>query len=60
MKKSAKAKPQPDIVSSTLRLPRDLWARLNHIRIDERRSMQLSIIIAIEQYCERMEKGKKS
>jgi hypothetical protein len=56
MKKKAKAAKE-EVVSSTLRLPRELWTRINHIAVDKRLSMAQAVIQAVAEYCDR-EGGK--
>ncbi len=46
-KRNAKA----DVVQSTLRLPRPLWVRINHIAGAKNLSMQQAIQEAVVQYC---------
>lgn len=46
-KRNAKA----DVVQSTLRLPRPLWVRINHIAAFKNLSMQQAVQEAIVQYC---------
>ena len=51
--KKAKVKPQEEIIQSTLRLPRPLWEKINHIAVDKRLSMAQAVIQAISEYCKR-------
>jgi hypothetical protein len=55
-----KAKPKEEIIQSTLRLPRPLWERINHIAIDKRLSMAQAVVQAVSEYCDRETKGAKS
>lgn len=48
-----KRKPKEEIIQSTLRLPRPLWEKINHIAIDKRLSMAQAVVQAISEYCER-------
>jgi predicted transcriptional regulator len=48
-----KHRPKEEIVQSTMRLPRSLWERLNHIAIDKRLSQSQAVVQAIEEYCKR-------
>ena len=45
-----KPKAQEEIVRSTLRLPRPLWEKINHLAIDKRMSMAELVIEAISEY----------
>jgi predicted DNA-binding ribbon-helix-helix protein len=47
-----------DVVQSTLRLPRALWVRINHIAAAKNLSMQQAVQQAIVEYCRR--EGEKS
>jgi hypothetical protein len=49
-----------EVHTSTLRLPVSLWTRVNHLAIDKRLSMAQTIVYAIEQYCDREEKGSRA
>lgn len=49
MKKATKE----EIIQSTLRIPRPLWEKINHIAIDKRLSMAQAVIQAITEYCKR-------
>jgi hypothetical protein len=53
--KKMKAKPSEEIVQSTLRLPRPLWRKINHIAVDKRLSMAQAVLEAISEYCKREE-----
>jgi predicted DNA-binding ribbon-helix-helix protein len=52
-----KRKAKADVVQSTLRLPRALWVRINHIAAYKNLSMQQAVQQAIVEYCRR-EGGK--
>ncbi len=52
MKKS-KPKPKEEIIQSTLRIPRSLWTKINHIAVDKRLSMAQAVIQAIDEFCAR-------
>jgi hypothetical protein len=52
-KRNAKA----DVVQSTLRLPRPIWVRINHIAAFKNLSMQQAIQEAIVEYCRKEEQG---
>jgi predicted DNA-binding ribbon-helix-helix protein len=50
-----------DVVQSTLRLPRALWVRINHIAARRNLSMQQAVQEAVVEYCRKeTEKGEKS
>ena len=49
-------KSKADIVQSTLRLPRALWVRINHIAAYKNLSMQQAVQEAIFEYCTRESK----
>ncbi len=51
--KKTKAKPQEEIVQSTLRIPRALWKKINHIAVDKGLSMAQAVLEAIKEYCKR-------
>ncbi len=55
MKKKQKA----DIVQSTLRLPRALWVRINHIAAYKNLSMQQAVQEAIVDYCRKFDREQK-
>jgi predicted transcriptional regulator len=48
-----KRQSKEEIVQSTMRLPRSLWERINHLAIDKRLSMSQAVVDAVEQYCDR-------
>jgi hypothetical protein len=48
-------KGKPDVVQSTMRLPRALWVRINRIAAEKNLSMQQSVQQAIEDYCRKIE-----
>jgi len=48
-----KSKTKADIVQSTLRLPRAIWVRINHIAALKNLSMQQAVQQAIVEYCRR-------
>jgi hypothetical protein len=50
-------KGKADVVQSTLRLPRALWTRINHIAAAKNLSMQQAVQEAVVEYCRR-EGGK--
>jgi hypothetical protein len=52
-----KRKAKPDIVQSTLRLPRALWRRINNVAAINNLSMQQAVQEAITEYCRRAAKG---
>lgn len=52
-------KAKGDVIQSTLRLPRPLWVRINHIAASKNLSMQQAVQQAIVEYCRR-EGGKPS
>jgi predicted transcriptional regulator len=54
-----KAKPEK-VIQSTLRLPESIWKRIHAIAAGKRLSMAQAAVTAIEEYCEREEKGKQS
>ena len=51
-------KPGVDAVKTTIRVRRDLWNAVMHRSIDENRSLQAIVEIALEQYLKRGE-GRK-
>ena len=51
-------KPGADAVKTTIRVRRDLWNAVMHRSIDENRSLQAIVEIALEQYLKRGE-GRK-
>ena len=51
-------KPDPDVVKTTIRVRRDLWNAVMHRSIDENRSLQAILELALEQYLKRGE-GRK-
>ena len=48
----------PDTVKTTIRIRRDLWNSVMHRSIDENRSLQAIVELALEQYLKRGE-GRK-
>jgi predicted DNA-binding ribbon-helix-helix protein len=52
-------KGKADVVQSTLRLPRALWVRINHIAASKNLSMQQAVQEAIVEYCRREAEPKK-
>lgn len=56
--KREEAKPNDDTVKTTIRIRRALWKRVMHRSIDEDRSLQAILEIALEQYLKRGE-GRK-
>jgi predicted DNA-binding ribbon-helix-helix protein len=46
-------KARGDTIQSTLRLPRPLWVRINHIAAAKNLSMQQAVQEAIVEYCRR-------
>jgi hypothetical protein len=57
MKREEK-KPGPDAVKTTIRIRRDLWNAVMHRSIDENRSLQAIVELALEYYLKRAE-GRK-
>jgi len=57
MKREEK-KASADIVKTTIRVRRDLWNAVMHRSIDENRSLQAIVELALEEYLERGE-GRK-
>ena len=57
MKREEK-KPGTDTVKTTIRVRRDLWNAVMHRSIDENRSLQAIVELALEQYLKRGE-GRK-
>ena len=51
-------KPSTDMVKTTIRVRRDLWNAVMHRSIDENRSLQAMVELALEQYVKRGE-GRK-
>jgi hypothetical protein len=49
---------EPDVVKTTIRVRRDLWKAVMHRSIDEDRSLQNILELALEQYLKRGE-GRK-
>jgi hypothetical protein len=54
MKREGK-KPGADTVKTTIRVRRDLWTAVMHRSIDEDRSLQAIVELALEQYLKRGE-----
>jgi hypothetical protein len=52
-------KAKPDIVESTLRLPRAISVRIKHIADSQNLSMQQAIQAAILDYCRKVELEQK-
>lgn len=46
-------KPEPEVVKTTIRIRRDLWNAIQHCSIDEDRSVQAILELALEQYLKR-------
>ncbi len=46
-------KGKEEIIQSTLRIPRSLWTKINHIAVDKRLSMAQAVIQAIDEFCAR-------
>jgi hypothetical protein len=55
---SKEQKSKPDVVRTTIRVRRDLWNAVMHRSIDEDRSLQAILELALEQYLKRGE-GRK-
>jgi hypothetical protein len=53
-------KGKPDVIQSTMRLPRALWVRINRIAAEKNLSMQQAVQEAIVDYCRKSdaERGK--
>jgi hypothetical protein len=51
-------RPSPDTVKTTIRIRRDLWNAVMHRSIDENRSLQSIVELALEDYLKRGE-GRK-
>jgi hypothetical protein len=51
-------RPGADVVKTTIRVRRDLWNAVMHRSIDENRSLQAIVELALEQYLKRGE-GRK-
>jgi hypothetical protein len=56
--KRKEEKPAPDIVKTTIRVRRELWNAVMHRSIDENRSVQAIVELALEQYLKRGEVRK--
>lgn len=56
--KHEEKKPGSDTVKTTIRVRRDLWNAVMHRSIDENRSLQAIVELALEQYLKRGE-GRK-
>jgi hypothetical protein len=46
-------KPDTDTVKTTIRVRRDLWTAVMHRSVDENRSLQAIVELALEQYLKR-------
>jgi hypothetical protein len=52
-------KGKPDVVQTTLRLPRAIWTRITHRAALKNLSMQQAIQEAVVEYCRRAEEAEK-
>jgi hypothetical protein len=52
-----KAKPTPEVVKCTVKLPAELWRAARHRALDERRDFQNLVAEALELYLKRPLKG---
>jgi predicted DNA-binding ribbon-helix-helix protein len=52
-------KAKADVIQSTLRLPRAIWQRINHIAAYKNLSMQQAIQEAVLDYCRKFTNERK-